>query len=419
MRSEGRNIMIVDFVKYALKNVRRDKRNITLVIIMLLLMLLLFIDFTFMKNFNGYFDYAINKNIGFRTFFAFHNEQSVDLSSEEIKNVDHVVGVYNSNYRSYPTKSDISINGLDGTLTLLYGTEDIAPESIVGKQMKNVQSGEMICPYKFYPNEGATNLKIDESKILSLDESLNLEFNVTYFIRDVKVVDNNMSETRKELQKKFKIVGLYDSSLIMNFNNQCYITAEDMKFLQDAMNPPYDELFSSLHIVVDEEKNVEKVQQELKKMGYEVDTKTVSSTNSEFVVVLKVVSCVLFIILLCAAFFIFSNYVQKKIKNEKKYLGILRACGYTDEQVILMKVIENILLLIFSFIISLILFILIFNILSKKIFYVFNFIGFKITYNLWFLFLIFLSVLFIFIIMIIRNVKRCMNCTIREVLEGT
>ena len=69
--------MISDYISSSLKNIRRNKKNVVLIVIFALLFLLLFLDVIFIKNFNGYFDYAVNNNVGFRTLSVRHYQKSM------------------------------------------------------------------------------------------------------------------------------------------------------------------------------------------------------------------------------------------------------------------------------------------------------------------------------------------------------
>ena len=132
-----------------------------------LLFILLFIDAIFMKNYYGYLDYNNLMDIDFRTFAVTRPASEVEEDYSDIKNLEYVSEVYESKYRNTYVASDLNFSGLDGGIELLYGSSNIVPKSIEGKSINNLKSGEMICPYDFYPDPDAFYEKIDENKIIS------------------------------------------------------------------------------------------------------------------------------------------------------------------------------------------------------------------------------------------------------------
>ena len=410
--------MIKEYVDDSLKYIKRNKKSFLLILIFSFLFLLLFLDIIFIKNFHGYFDYAINKNIGFRTFTVYIEKTPIE-SINEIKEIKNVTEVYGANYKSFSAKTDLNINNLDGSIDLLYGTQNITPKSLVGKSIEEVKSGEMICPIDFYPDSSIGSLKIDENRIVKPEQSLNQEFKVFYLQSIRKIVDNKVVEEEKELIKKFKIVGLYDSTLVMNFNNQCYITPNDMIELQDSLNPPMDDThpFSFLHVVVDKEENVEKTMRILQELGYMVDTETNATIDKEVVTTLTILSNTFFVLIIGAILLILRNYLNKKIKSEAKYMGILRACGYNKKQVILRELMGNLTLLLISSIISLFFVSIIFLILEKSLLIFLTYIGFKVTNHKGLLFIFALIVILISIIMQIFIIRKSLEKTISNILK--
>ncbi len=386
--------MIIDFLNSAIKNILRNTKNKILIIIFTLLFILLFVDVIFLKNFNDYIDYAVNNNIGFRTFYIYSENKEEQESIDEIKKLDHVLDVYNTKYSIFVGETDLTFTGLDGELAIKYGTQNTIPKSIIGKSIADIKSGEIICPYVFYPDSNASLLNIDKDKIIEPDKALNLEFNLYYNKRNS---ETNRDDITKE-SKKFKVVGLYDSTQVMNYNNECYLNSEDIKFLIDSEFYQTNDELTYLSVIADKQENIEQIKNEISNMGYMVDEGTTVGFDTSNTTMILTLSSVLFLIIWIAIFFIIVNYANKNLKEEGKYLGIIRACGYNKKQIILKYITEKIVMISISYLISLPIFLVMFNISKNSLFKKYNYLGFYVNNNLLILITLFFMVLIFSII---------------------
>ena len=412
--------MIWDILKTSLQNINRNSKNKILILIFVFLFFVLFIDIIIIKNFYEYYDYSINKNIGFRTLYVYNPTISREDAIKEIKKIKHVSEVYGSSYGSTAVSSNLNDNGLNGWIGLQYGTINTAPPSISGKNINELKSGELICPYEFYPDSNNSSpLDIDESKFLSEKDILNREIVISYSRTYTEVIDNKLTEKQQDYTQKMKIVGLYDETIFRNGINVCYATPEDIKNIQDSYNPFLEKTeYASLNVVVDEETNLKEVRQNIQNLGsYLVEKETIAHIDKTFTSILFSLTIIFAIIIITSILLILKNYLNKKIKDESSYLGILRACGYTKNNVIIQEIIENTLIMLLSFIISATLFTIIFTILENKIFKYFKYIGFTINNNIILIFITFIIVLIISELLNYSLVKKKINNSITDLLK--
>ncbi len=411
--------MIFDYLKESINNIRRNKKNKTLIIIFTLLFVLLFIDIIFYKNFKEFINLSTNKNVGFRTFTVYKEKITFNSAVAELKNIEEIVEVFPSSYYSYGIETDIRTNNLDGEIDLLYGTKNITPKSILGKQIEELQTGEIICPYDFYPDTSAYSLKIDSSKIIKPDESLNYEFNAFYL--NVKIIDDKPIPDKERAIKKFKIVGLYDNKLVMNQNNQCYITPQDMKTLQSSLNPHLNYETSNdvfVYVVIDNAKNLDKVQEELKKIGYNLSQDTLMSIDKKSINLIITLSMTFLIVVIFTIILIQFSYINKKLENESQYLGILKACGYNKKQIILKQFVDVITTLTIIFIISITIFNILFILTINSSFNSFKYIGFEMSNSNYLLIIAFFittsMILFMCYFMINKKINNSADYLLKE-----
>lgn len=225
------------------------------------------------------------------------------------------------------------------------------------------------------------------------------------------------------MTKKFKIVGLYDNKLLMKHNNQCYINSQDMKKLIETINQDfsYDENFLDLQVIVDKEKNVKKVMHKLQSLGYQVSDNVNSYFDKKETFVISFLCNSFFVIISGAVLLILINYISKKIKDNSRYLGILRACGYPKKQVIFNQTIDTIIILTISFAISLIISLLSFfaliSIFKEKIERFIIFTYFNVSFDFSILILLYSIVIIISIIINYLNLKDSINKCITDLLK--
>lgn len=282
---------IIEMLRFSLLRIKRHKENIYFILIMAIFTIILLTALNVYYNINSFIDKSINSNIGFRTISVSPKFDYNDLGQDELSKINHVIEVYSSFYDSAVIESDLTINGLDGKVELLYGTNNTIPDIVYGTTI--TKKGETVCPINFYPDSSVYSSKINESKILPNEKYLNKNFNVKYY--SYEFIGNRLVE-KDEFIKSLKIVGFYDNKKNLNFNNQCYVLPEDMKDVRNATiiddsnsSTPY---FS---VVVDDVKNVKYVENELQKLKY-TNFETKNLIDSELINIISL-SCLITLIL--------------------------------------------------------------------------------------------------------------------------
>ena len=103
--------MINDFLKLSYKEIKRNKKNQSLILILTLLFIVLFVDFIFIKNFNAFYDYVIENNIQFRTF-SFNDFSEEKKDYEKVSKIDHIVEIIDNRFYTTAFDTDIKLNGV-------------------------------------------------------------------------------------------------------------------------------------------------------------------------------------------------------------------------------------------------------------------------------------------------------------------
>ncbi len=406
--------MISDYIKSALKNIQRNKKHSILIIIFSCLIFLLFIDMCIFKNFFDFYENMYKKSILAHTLLVDNIELSSEEATEELKDIDHVIDVYDSAYEVLGIKSNLNDNDLNGEITLKYGIKKMVPKSIVGKNADELLPGEVVCPSEFYP-ANANFFDIDESKFLTKKQTLNREVVLTYQKHIPGIPEDENFENKEIYNKTVKIVGLYDVNNYREDINICYIGMNDMREIRNKILPVQRD-GAMLHVIVDSKKNINEVRKRIQDKGaYRVET--ISIFDYAFIGTLFTMIIIVAIVIVLSILFIIKNYLNKKIKNEVKYIGILRACGYSKKQIIIKEIIENSLVLLISSIISIALFSTLFTILDKHILRYFKYIGFNIKINILFLLMTFILVLFFAEYINYKLINKKIDAPISDILK--
>ncbi|MDY5873461.1 MAG: FtsX-like permease family protein [Bacilli bacterium] len=352
----------------------REKKKIFYVLLIFLISILSLLILNFNDNVGELMLKYLNNNIGFRTVNVMQRSNYVENSGEEsllkdvneIANMEHVIDVYQSDYREVVIrKSDFESDKLDGTITLKRAVEQTLPAIKTGKKIEN--EGVMVCPIAFYPNYNP--LEIYKDNIINGNDLLNNKYKVYFYNY---VLDENKRPIENELLSyEFEVIGLYDNTETLDDNGVCYIPAEDLKKIIDAQKLENEKnsnisIDYSIDVVVDDINNVTNVENELENNGFEV-LGTISTFDIQTINIIRIVIIFVLFISISSSFIISSLYIRKKMINEQKTIAILKTSGYLKKNIITIYVMQTLILNLIIYLLSIILFNISFYIIINRI----------------------------------------------------
>lgn len=352
----------------------REKKKIFYVLLIFLISILSLLILNFNDNVGDLKLKYLNNNIGFRTVNVMQRSNYVENSGEEsllkdvneIANMEHVIDVYQSDYREVVIrKSDFESDKLDGTITLKRAVEQTLPTIKAGKKIEN--EGVMVCPIAFYPNYNP--LEIYKDNIINGNDLLNNKYKVYFYNY---VLDENKRPIENELLSyEFEVIGLYDNTETLDDNGVCYIPAEDLKKIIDAQKLENEKNLNisidySIDVVVDDINNVTNVENELENNGFEV-LGTISTFDIQTINIIRIVIIFVLFISISSSFIISSLYIRKKMINEQKTIAILKTSGYLKKNIITIYVMQTLILNLIIYLLSIILFNISFYIIINRI----------------------------------------------------
>ena len=130
------------------------------------------------------------------------------------------------------------------------------------------------------------------------------------------------------------MIGIYDNTSTMNFNNQCYIMSNDIKqMVSEASSDNIGEnSYPYFDLVVDNVDNVEEVMGKIKDLGFnKVSVK--NYFDSDMLQTIEISSIIVVTILVFLTIIISSSYIKKLVINDSWKIGILKTLGYNQKEV--------------------------------------------------------------------------------------
>ena len=204
----------------------------------------------------------------------------------------------------------------------------------------------------------------------------------TYFTEGKKIMDLGYAA---DITKEFKIIGFYDTKNEIRFNNDCYISKDDIKEISDFVNPLEKDTLYATSIVVDDTKNIEFVKNEIKKLGIVSDAytiETVAGFDTGLISLIRVSCLLLLNVILVVTFFLAISYMKKRIIDENKNINVMKFMGFTKKNLNNLFLIQNIIMNLIAYIIGFVAFLIIYIIIKNTLLYAINYSIINISINL-------------------------------------
>lgn len=406
--------MIIDFLRLSFIRLFRNKKNAFYVIILSLFTVVLLSLLTFKNSLINYIDNFIIKNIGFRTISVSPRDDVEDFGYSDLISINHVQDVHSANYDTASVESTFKSDELDGYIDLVYANYSILPTNVVGEKFDADDTGFAICPIDFLPSSEAFNLLVDEKKILSGYELLNTSFQINYYSY---LFDGKRLIENDKYIKEFKIVGIYDAKKVMNPSNTCYISKKDMEEIKSITTVNNENTIYGFMVVVDNIKNVELVLNDLEKKGF-------SRVNIRSQIDYDIINKILFAcnivvsVIMASIVIIIINYTKKKYFNDIKSIGLLMTMGYSNNIIVFIYLLEIVYSSIFSYLIGLFLFLIIYNLIKFYFLKGLIYSGFEILLHLNIFLISVFVVIFTSIIVVLLYFLKNKRKNINLMIEG-
>lgn len=274
----------------------------------------------------------------------------------DISNIPHIVTILHEyNIASqFLSSEEFKTTNTDSTVEAYTADNLSLPKIEYGTNFPDDQGFYMVCPTTMYPNSILTgnniNFKITNKDRIDMQQYLNKT--IQFQFENV----NNMNIKKESID--IKIVGLYEVDKRSLDDNTCYINENAKKYIYDTLNkdlPSYIEQSNpeAAVIIIDDIKNLEKVENELSKIGYRLDPYTIIDPNflQDTKKINKTYSLLLSYICIILLFIIFFKNTKNRLEHNK----LLKYLGAKNNNIYLINITHNMLILLLAFIISIIL----------------------------------------------------------------
>lgn len=374
-----------------------ETRNIILFFIIVVIFLILFTCITITNFSKSNKNEIYNLEIA-RSLYVFESKDG-DVE-EKINEVDNIEYFFSNKYLS-PKRFEIKEfdDELSDGIILIKALLNDDIKIMSGKNI--TANNEMICSNYFYPHE--YDDKLYSEQFLKGKDIINKKITVDS--------DNEDSVGEKV---SLNIVGTYKNKYSEEANT-CYVNIETYDKITSKYNGrslEYDEngdltsieynKYENYIVVVDDIKNMQDVENKLNELG--IGYEEVFRIKLEFINILYTVPIFVAIIIVIISVSLLYNFIKKKIYYRTNNIGLLKSFGYTNKDISKIYIYENIFIVFFSFIISLIIYLLALKYLS------YNFLA-EVTYNSYILEIpvlyIILTIVFLNILIAIYINKNC------------
>lgn len=289
-------------------------------------------------------------NVSFRTIIPY---KSLDEETrKELKENPHVLVITSPEYLyTNMHTDDFIVQGYSGSIELILGSYGIAPDVILGDNLSDEETGTMICPYYFFPDD--EDAFKTEKGYLNAKEYLNKEVTLISYS---SMISDSGEETGENYHQKIKIIGFYDNTLSKNSGSVCYITQQDKTKIVQNLYGDIDESDQNW-IVIDDGDNYQEIVDLLNNHGYRVERGAYHELS--FYADNQLIARLILIVSVFTSFMVVFNYSYKYILSNLKDYQLRTSLGYQKKDIVYEKNIEITILFLISFVLAILLYCLV------------------------------------------------------------
>lgn len=350
--------------------------------------------FSFNQSIMHYLYDGIMKSFNYNYYFITYTDSgdSRETVMENLKQMDHVVDVFEDDYQMYSLYLEkIANNNVNGSFYLVGTTNEYISKAF--NLNVNLKNNNIICPRAFYPNDNIEgNRFISAKNIISMDNMVNQNIDA-YYYRYINDYDY------EKQMIKLKVIDTYSNNDSLIDENICYASRNVIKNIFDDAykNLDLSNQTGSIIISIDNQDNYKNIEKQIDDFDYEISGSFV--LNDNFLSFIKIISYVLIFGSIVFVLIFTFNFNKKRLIDRTKEFGILRSIGSTKRNISKILIVETCITFMISMICSLIFIIIISSILRIIIaIYPFIFDKIPITINFMSFIIYMLSILFILII---------------------
>lgn len=355
----------MNFLNLGFKNLTGKKKSTIITILIITFSIILILtSYTAYKVINTFIIDNINKNVNCRTVFIKYDpmREKVDNVIKQVKTIPNVLNVFtNEQYSTYVTVDEFKTTKTNGNIRFIAGDKSTIPKILFGTGFDGDSKKNVICPLNIIADDNLSgNKRVTKNDFINGKNFLGKEISVSYFSYDHST---SIPKRDVEYNDTYKVVGLYDAYNDFSDYNVCYISYNEVERINNIIEGNLEqykegESFYYPIAIINNSQNIENVSKAMSAFGYDMQR----SMGIDIKLSLAIDFAVLFVILLTlvVSTISISVYSKKSIKESEQEIGIMKALGYTNYQVLKTKIIELTIIMITSFVIGIIIYTVLF-----------------------------------------------------------
>lgn len=302
-------------------------------ILLIISFLIIILTMSFSYSLNLFINGNIINNIACRRLIVstIKTTYTADKAVEIIDNIEHVIQCQpqESSFFGLYCETDLEY---DGFIQLAGASENILPEILYGAGFTDIDKNVGIVPINFYPDSNAEIMK-EENNPVFLDGRDYIGKTLALFYSEYDFSNPESVQIIGEHKYSIQIIGVYNSEKGFEQNNTIFVPYDDIFAITKTAEgnlyefEPYTPVF---HLIIDDYNNLNSVIKQLTDFGFVYITKGLEFTTgfADLIASLgRIVSITIAIVVI--AIIVLSTL--KNIINQTKYLGLLKAVGFTNK----------------------------------------------------------------------------------------
>lgn len=367
-------------LSYAFANLKRRKKSLYInIIIMTISLFLLLLIITFSTSVDRYLNKYLFNTLNYRTLniniFKYQLE-NIDILEKIAREDDRIIDIFKENYGAYVKISNLDELKLQNNKDKYFGYVSLIPYTksnkdfiIKGYTIKNNDKNIGIIPKKFYPGSFNGGFWREDINYIDGESLMGKTVTIEYYARDYSTEEMKVIKT---FTYTFKVVGVYDILANENAPYDVLIPINDVEHIIRDLNTNNLGLAETFNIdysiVVDDQKNVSDVIAKLVKNGLMGMPKSQLGPFGNISKAIIQSGIIISVVILFIGLIQITLSVLKTIKERVGEIGLLKAIGYQNHQLLIIQVSEMVIIGIISFCLSVILYSIVMVIINKTIY---------------------------------------------------
>lgn len=347
-RVRSNNMKYKDAFQYAFIKMARNKKNVYFIIIMTLCVFVLIASVYFYIVFFDIENKSYTRSLEARRIIVEDVENGNEKFSR-ILEINHVIDMYEYEYHTRDI-DEFYIDGKKqkGYLTFNYGSEITQPKNINGRRISKDDTGVAICSKNFKTTSNSTVWSSDKIKFKNMDDLIGK----TIYIEDnIFTKEDDREIMFGTYTKEYEIVGTFDAQETMDRLGTCYISPKDMQELSESTKVGYSKKRSFRNVIVDDIKNVDEVNNKIKKIKSLTTSLGISKDYTYLNQINKICFAIISVIIIVVVF-LSELYIKKQYTLNKNELALMKAYGYDKKNIIRVSLASLLYLMFHTFIIG-------------------------------------------------------------------